>query len=173
MSGLGDSEAPAVRGTAAVIHATHPASRIGPDKPNGCRNAVVVYPQIACLADNSRHTHHAIDYIEIGVTNFAAKSFYGSAFGWTFNDYGPGPAYVGIRAPGSAEGTGAGGLRLDDEVSPGGPLVLVYSSDLDASVQAVHDAGSEVTEKPYDFPGGRRFHFRYPSGNALGVWSAN
>ena len=66
-----------------------------------------------------------------------------------------------------------GGFRLDDEVTPGGPLVLLYSSDLEASVRAVRDAGGEVVEEPYDFPGGRRFHFRDPSGNELGVWAAH
>lgn len=33
--------------------------------------------------------------VELGVTDLsAAKVFYGNAFGWTSNDYGPGPAYV-------------------------------------------------------------------------------
>jgi hypothetical protein len=48
--------------------------------------------------------------------------------------------------------------------------VLLWSADLDASVAAVTAAGGAVTEGPYDFPGGRRFHFRDPSGNELGVW---
>lgn len=122
------------------------------------------------MAEDTAHTHHALDYIEIGVTDIqAAKSFYGSAFGWTFNDYGP--AYAGIRGNGSADKTEVGGLRLDAEVTLGGPLILLYSSDLEASVQAVHHAGGEVSQMPYDFPGGRRFHFRDPSGNELGVWS--
>ncbi|UZN02778.1 VOC family protein [Cellulomonas sp. S1-8] len=117
-------------------------------------------------------THHTIDYIEIGMTDLhAAKAFYGAAFGWTFTDYGPGPAYVGIQGPGGAGGAEVGGFRLDDEVAPGGPLVLLYSADLEASVAAVLAAGGTVTAGPYDFPGGRRFHFRDPSGNELGVWA--
>ena len=55
--------------------------------------------------------------------------------------------------------------------SPGGPLVLLYSADLDATVAAVEAAGGEVVEPPYAFPGGRRFHFRDPAGNELGVWA--
>ena len=77
--------------------------------------------------------------------------------------------YVGIQGPG---GTEVGGLRRDEAVTPGGPLVLLYSSDLDASVEAVRAAGGTVVEGPYEFPGGRRFHFQDPSGNELGVWSA-
>jgi len=53
---------------------------------------------------------------------------------------------------------------------PGGPLVLLYSADLDRTVAAVEEAGGQVVQGPYEFPGGR-FHFRDPSGNELGVWA--
>ena len=97
----------------------------------------------------------------------AARRFYGEAFGWEFNDYGP--QYAGIRGP---EGAEVGGLRLDPEPrTGGGPLVLLYSADLDGSVEAVRAAGGTVTVEPYGFPGGRRFHFADPSGNELGVWA--
>ena len=44
------------------------------------------------------HTHHALDYVEINVTDLAAtKAFYSAAFGWAFNDYGP--DYAGIQSP--------------------------------------------------------------------------
>lgn len=126
------------------------------------------------MVDISAHAHHALDYIEIGVVDFAAtKTFYGNAFGWKFNDYGPGPAYVGIRSVDSDVEVEVGGFRLDDSVTAGGPLVLLYSADLDASVVAVRAAGGEVVEEPFGFPGGRRFHFRDPSGNELGVWSTD
>lgn len=114
-------------------------------------------------------THHGIDYIELSVTDMdAAKRFYGSAFGWTFNDYGP--EYVGFvdGARGERE---AGGLRRADAVSTGGPLVILYSNDLEASEAAVREAGGTVTEGIYPFPGGRRFELLDPSGNALAVWS--
>jgi predicted enzyme related to lactoylglutathione lyase len=115
------------------------------------------------------HVHHAIDYVELTVTDLErAKRFYADAFDWSFTDYGP--QYAGIR---NAEGTGeVGGLRLDQtQPAPGGPLVLLYSADLDATVAAVRAAGGEVVSGPYEFPGGRRFHFRDPSGNELGAWA--
>jgi uncharacterized protein len=31
-------------------------------------------------------------------------------------------------------------------------------------------AGGVITLDPFDFPGGRRFHFREPGGNELAVW---
>lgn len=124
------------------------------------------------MADIGTQTHHTLDYIELGVTDFdTAKAFYGGAFGWTFTHYGPVPAYVGIRGSGET-GAEVGGFRQDEDIQPGGPLVLIYSADLDASADAVRAAGGEVTNGPYDFPGGRRFHFRDPFGNELGVWSA-
>ena len=44
-------------------------------------------------------------------------------------------------------------------------------TDLDRTVAAVTAAGGELTDGPYPFPGGRRFHFRDPSGDELGVWA--
>ncbi len=67
------------------------------------------------MVENSAHTHHSLDYVELGVTDLAVtKAFYGSAFGWTFTDYGPGPAYVGIRGVGTTGDVEVGGFRLDD-----------------------------------------------------------
>jgi uncharacterized protein len=112
------------------------------------------------------HVHHAIDYIEIGVTDMAAaQAFYTSAFGWAFTDYGPG--YAGIQGLGRE----VGGLRLDEAVATGGPLVILFSADLQASVAAVRAAGGTVTVEPFEFPGGRRFEFLDPSGNHLAVWA--
>jgi predicted enzyme related to lactoylglutathione lyase len=114
------------------------------------------------------HVHHTIDYIELGVSDLAAaQTFYGQAFGWEFNDYGP--DYSGIRdATGDGE---VGGLHPGGPSGPGGALVLLWSDDLDATVSSVEAAGGTVTEGPYDFPGGRRFLFADPSGNVLGVWA--
>ena len=115
---------------------------------------------------SSGHVHHNIDYIEFTVTDLPkAKAFYGSAFGWKFSDYGP--EYAGIQK----ENGEAGGLRLDAKVTAGGPLVIMYSGDLERSLAQVIEAGGEITTSPFPFPGGRRFHFKDPSGNELAVWS--
>jgi hypothetical protein len=118
------------------------------------------------VTDND-HTHHEIDYVEFTVTDMAeAKLFYGTAFDWKFNDYGPG--YAGIQR---RQGGEAGGIRLETEVSAGGPLVILYSNDLEATIEKVREAGGQVTQGPYEFPGGRRFHFADPGGNELAVWA--
>ena len=116
--------------------------------------------------NDAAHVHHAIDYIEITVTNVAeAKRFYGAAFGWTFNDYGP--EYAGIQGPGRE----VGGLCQDRHVAVGGPLVVLYSNALDDTLAKVKQAGGRIAKEPFAFPGGRRFHFNDPSGNVLAVWS--
>lgn len=114
--------------------------------------------------------HHTIDYIEINTSDLAAsRAFYEQAFGWGFNDYGP--TYAGIRA---ASGDGeVGGLNGERTPSPGGPLVLLFSDDLDATVTAVESAGGTIVAPPYEFPGGRRFEFADPVGNVLGVWATS
>jgi uncharacterized protein len=114
--------------------------------------------------------HHAIDYIELGVRDLAtAKAFYAAVFGWTFNDYGP--DYAGIVAP-SGEGE-VGGLNPQREPGRDGPLVLLFSDDLDATARAIAEAGGSIAEGPYEFPGGRRLHFLDPGGNELGVWATS
>lgn len=118
------------------------------------------------MATTQQHTHHAIDYIEFTVTDMEkAKNFYNSAFGWKFNDYGP--AYAGIQKQNGE----AGGLRLDSKVASGGPLVILFSDNLEESLKKVKEAGGEIMKDPYSFPGGRRFHFKDPSGNELAVWA--
>jgi predicted enzyme related to lactoylglutathione lyase len=123
-------------------------------------------PRRVALQEQHMHTHHQIDYVELTVRDLAeAKHFYTDAFGWSFNDYGP--EYAGIRG---VDGE-VGGLRRTDELRLGGPLVILYSDDLEASLAAVTSAGGTVTQEPFSFPGGRRFHFADPSGNELAVWS--
>ena len=114
------------------------------------------------------HIHHATDYIEINVTNMEeAKRFYAAAFAWEFNDYGP--DYAGIR---NKAGKGeAGGLCRVDSVKTGGPLVVIYSENLERSLESVQQAGGTITKEPYSFPGGRRFQFLDPGSNELAVWS--
>ena len=84
----------------------------------------------------NRNTHHAIDYIEFTVTNMsAAQAFYASAFDWRFTNYGPG--YAGIHRVGETDRE-MGGFSLGSKtVGAGGPLVVLYSEDLDATLSRV------------------------------------
>ncbi len=53
----------------------------------------------------------------------------------------------------------------------GGPLVVLYSADLQATEDAIVAAGGTITVPVFAFPGGRRFHFSDGAGNVLAVWS--
>ena len=111
-------------------------------------------------------THHTIDYVEFTVRDLAAaKRFYSAAFGWQFNDYGA--EYAGIKG---VDGE-VGGMHQTTQARTGGPLVILYSKDLEKTLAAVGAAGGTIVREPFAFPGGRRFQFTDPSGNELGVWS--
>ena len=106
-----------------------------------------------------------IDYIEFSVTSVPdAKRFYSSAFGWSFEDYGPDYASF-------TDGRLSGGFQTAEKVTRGGPLVVIYTADLEALERRVKQAGGAVVKPIFSFPGGRRFHFTDPSGNELAVWS--
>ena len=51
------------------------------------------------------------------------------------------------------------------------PLVILKSDDLEDAQRRVEAAGGVVTVPIFEFPGGRRFHFRDPAGNELAVWA--
>ena len=107
-----------------------------------------------------------IDYIEFNVADIAAsKAFYGTAFGWTFTDYGP--AYCEFQ-----DGRLTGGFTTTAPVSAkGGPLVILFSADLEDALSRVEQAGGRIAKSIFAFPGGRRFHFEDPDGYELAIWS--
>ena len=112
--------------------------------------------------------HHHFNYIELPASNMAAmKAFYRAVFGWSYVDYGP--SYAAITGAGMDGGfDGDSGAR---KPSDQGPRVVLYSEDVEASEKAVLNAGGEITVPVFSFPGGRRFHFKDPSGNELAVWT--
>jgi hypothetical protein len=116
--------------------------------------------------------HHKITYIEFPSTDIEqTKKFYSVVFGWTFQDWGP--DYVSFHGAGIDGGfvkRGPGDARMG---GPGdfAPLVVLYSSDLEATEIAVRMEGGGVVVPTFAFPGGRRFHFSDGVGNVLGVWS--
>lgn len=110
------------------------------------------------------HTDNHIDYVEFAAEDLeAVKAFYKTAFGWSFEDWGP--DYVSFSGAGLE-----GGFRGGEAPVSGSTLVILYADDLETSEKRVVKAGGEIVAR-HDFPGGRRFHFRDPAGNVLGVWA--
>jgi hypothetical protein len=114
--------------------------------------------------------HHAINYIEFSVADVSkAKQFYGSVFGWKFQDWGT--EYVSFDK--GSVGID-GGFRLagaGEQAGGSSPLVVLYSGDLKATEDAITAAGGRIVVPTFEFPGGRRFHFSDGLGNVLAVWS--
>ena len=104
-----------------------------------------------------------IAYIELPSLDVAAsKNFYGSLFGWTFEDFGP--DYAAFH-----DADVEGGFNGEAESRSKAPLVILQTDDLEAMVRSVEASGGTITVPIFPFPGGRRFHFTDPSGNELGV----
>lgn len=109
-----------------------------------------------------------IDYIEFPSTNIeTTKKFFSDAFEWSFVDYGS--DYVAIQNAGMN-----GGFYKSENIATtnnGSVLVVLYSSNLEETLNKVKICGGTVVREIFSFPGGRRFHFADPNGNEYAVWS--
>ncbi|MEQ1754099.1 MAG: VOC family protein [Micropepsaceae bacterium] len=104
-----------------------------------------------------------INYVELPSGSFAASAkFYTDAFGWTFTPFGP--TYAATLT-----GDVDLGLQGDMPEATKAPLVVIDVDNLEAALASVQKAGASITKPIFAFPGGRRFHFRDPSGNELAV----
>ena len=104
-----------------------------------------------------------LNYVELPAGDVAAtKAFYERAFGWTLAEFGP--TYAATTT-----GDTDIGLQGDPAEAPAAPLPVIEVDDLEAALGAVTAAGGVIAAPIFDFPGGRRFHFRDPSGNTLAV----
>src|ERR1700681_4279511 len=93
--------------------------------------------------------NHRIDYIEFPANDIAAtKRFYGEVFGWKFEDYGP--DYTSFQ-----DGRLAGGFWKATAVKPGGALVVIYASELEAAEAKLKAAGGAIVKPAFSFPGGQ------------------
>jgi predicted enzyme related to lactoylglutathione lyase len=114
--------------------------------------------------------HHKINYIEFTTTDIGrTKSFYATAFGWSFKDWGP--DYIDCDAADSGMAIGFAKGAPQQEQPKSAPLIVLYSADLKATEEAVVASGGSIVTPTFEFPGGRRFHFSDGAGNVLGVWS--
>ena len=108
-----------------------------------------------------------VTYLELPVGDAErAKTFYATAFGWSFTDYGP--SYAATTG-----GAGDVGLQADPAERSAAALPVIEVTDLAATQAAVEQAGGTVTRAIFAFPGGQRFHFRDPDGHELAAMQAD
>lgn len=109
-----------------------------------------------------------INYVEMPSLDLdITKRFFGSAFGWSFVDYGP--DYIAIENAG-LEG---GFFKSDQKATTinGSVLIVLYSTNLEETIKNIESSGGKIIKDIFSFPGGRRFHFADPNGNEYAVWS--
>ncbi|MDG1264672.1 MAG: hypothetical protein P8N57_08770 [Flavobacteriaceae bacterium] len=63
----------------------------------------------------------------------------------------------------------AGGFLHLTEIILNGVLIVLYQKNLELN-KKIKEAEGRVVKDIFSFPGGRRFHFKNPSGNELAVW---
>jgi predicted enzyme related to lactoylglutathione lyase len=105
-----------------------------------------------------------LNYVELPAADFEkSKRFYEGAFGWTIAEFGP------TYAATTTDDVDIG-LQGDKSEGPKAPLPVIHVAYLEAALKSVQAAGGAIIKPIFSFPGGRRFHFRDPSGNELAVW---
>ncbi len=105
---------------------------------------------------------YQLDYLELPSGDGAAtRKFFVDAFGWGFTSYGPN--YEAVHA----------GLEVGIDSSERrvvAPMPVIRAEDLAEAEADVVAAGGIIVVPAYDFPGGRRFHFRDPGGVVFAVY---
>lgn len=112
-----------------------------------------------------KNIHNTINNIEFPAQDFERiKEFYGNVFNWTFTSYGE--QYLEF-----SDGNMLGGFNKNLDKKANGPLVIIYSTNLEETETLIQKHGGKITLSTSSFPGGRRFHFQDIEGNELAVWS--
>jgi predicted enzyme related to lactoylglutathione lyase len=105
-----------------------------------------------------------VNYFEIGSADpDAARSFYGSLFGWTFSE----PSPVGYRMVNGQEG------GLWDTTSMGAPVWAIFYVQVDdvaAAISAAESLGATVAIPLVDNGRIEFAHLVDTQGNRFGVW---
>lgn len=108
-----------------------------------------------------------VDYVEIPVTDLdKTRAFFEALYGWKFQEWGP--DYYSFN-----DGRLDGGFRRSDEPAPSsGVLLVFYTDDIDRDYDRVRELGATISQEPFEFPGGRRFHFVEPAGTEFAMWTS-
>lgn len=114
------------------------------------------------------NSHEKIDYVELPAKDLqATKAFFAEVFNWSFTDFGA--DYTAFENQGLD-----GGFYTSENVTStknGSALIVFYSNNLEQTQQKIEQAGGEIIQEIFTFPGGKRFHFCDPNGNEYAVWT--
>ena len=113
----------------------------------------------------SRLTHFAINTSDVETT----QSFYGSVFGWSFQDYGP-PGFVQIIDEETKQPMGA--IQQRRELIEGAPTIgfecTIGVDDIDSTQAAIVAAGGKILMDKFTITSvGHLIAFEDPGGNPV------
>ncbi|WP_283786122.1 VOC family protein [Bermanella sp. WJH001] len=112
--------------------------------------------------------HEKINYVELPAHDLEkVKAFFTKAFSWKFTDYGS--QYTAFTYSGIDGGFFK--APLSSKTQNGAALIVLYSENIQHSLDKVEQAGGKISKPIFEFPGGRRFHFQDPCDNEWAVWS--
>lgn len=112
--------------------------------------------------------HEKINYLELAASDLEkTKAFFSEVFHWQFTDFGP--QYTAFNFQGLEGGFYQANLCNTSE--NGGALIVFYSDDLTQTMEKIKRANGSISKDIFSFPGGKRFHFKEPSGNEFAVWT--
>jgi predicted enzyme related to lactoylglutathione lyase len=130
------------------------------------------------MANIDKHPAGSFCWIELHTTDqSAAKSFYGSLFGWQANDMpmGPNDFYTIFRLQG--RDTGAGCTLRPEELSQGIPphwMIYIAVENADAAVTKAQGLGGKILAPAFDvMDAGRMAVIQDPTGAIFCPWQAN
>lgn len=121
----------------------------------------------------SKYQHGELSWVDLGTTDSdAAKTFYGSLFGWTFKDMpaGPGMTYSMAKL---GDQVAAALYKMDASMKGAPPFWMSYVTvdDLEARTKKVTAAGGKVHKEPFDvLDAGRMSVVQDPTGAVLAFW---
>ncbi|MFG0257751.1 MAG: VOC family protein [Phycisphaerales bacterium JB043] len=114
-----------------------------------------------------QYTDRHMNYVEFRVSDVeslnSTRDFFSQAFGWSFQMWGD--TYTDSHDAGTSIGVTLG------EAGNLTPLPGIYVDDIDSALESVTNAGATITKPIFEFPGGKRFQFREPSGNEIAVFT--
>lgn len=120
-----------------------------------------------------KYEHGEFSWVDLATTDSdAAKKFYGSLLGWTFEDMPAGPSMVYSMAKLGGE-TAAALYTMGPDMKGAPPFWLSYVTvdDLEAVTRKAKDAGGTIDKEPFDVMDvGRMAVLQDPTGAHFAFW---
>ena len=127
------------------------------------------------MPTRTEYAHGSFSWVELSTTDSnAAKKFYGSLFGWTFDDMpaGPGMTYT-MNKLGDQYTSALFQMGEGMQGIPPNWLSYITVTDVDATAKKAAENGGKVMKEPFDVMDvGRMAVLQDPTGATFALWQA-